>query len=1033
MSFDPQEWIRLLWETTPIYVRPNPPCWFIPNEAGDRLLQEARNQPSMLLEDKASRFEERLPEASPAQELDNLDPREPQSLKEFWFHLTNRCNLSCRHCLFSSSPHQTQELPKTVVLQTVRQAHALGCRVFAFTGGEPFVYREFPEIVQEIFRLADSHVVVLTNGLIARSVLEKHNWNPERLHLQVSLDGLEKSHDFVRGQGTFSKTVRELRALSRMGVPFTLSMCPVRSNVHDVPHMPDLAKDVGASNIHFMWYFVRGRGVAQEFVPVNELFDVVRLAVERAEKLAVSVDNVRSLASQVFAPPGTRHVAAGMAWESLALGPDGQLYPSAALLGVPELAVAWHDDLNRAWKESPVFRDIRYQTAASTNHPLRYLVGAGDPDHSYLASGTFVGADPYMNLYEKMALWLMGRRASRTNLTDRPALRLKMGDILENCGHAPNGVAFTHSNCLLAVASPSSLSVVRDFYKDAAVRPKLEILNPVGYPLEMMTHIPEEYRFRGYGCGSPVVDAALRPGETVVDLGCGGGVECFIASKQVGPRGRVIGIDMLEGMLKRSVAGAHVVAKRLGYDNMAFLLGLLESLPLKDESVDVVLSNCVLNLSTDKRRAFEEMHRILRPGGRLVVSDVVCDTDPGPVIRNDPVLHGECLGGAFTQRDLVGLLEESGFKALRFVKRFPYRTVAGHRFYSLTFEAHKEGPADTVSVLYPGPFAAVQTFSGTRLIAGSMRHLSRWEAEIVNDQVWVLDEAGTVTNREGESCCTCLPPETSPGIGTEQGQAFKVSASSFGLESGAKARSIPLRRRSGCMVCGEPLTYDAAETLQTCVYCQGRFPASSRCAKGHFVCDVCHSRDALKVMEHLCLSADETDLIALMDRIRRHPVMPVHGPEHHALVPAVIVTAYRNAGGAISDDQIRTALRRGSQIPGGSCGFMGCCGAAVGVGIAFSILLAANPVKGRERCMAQQATQAALAEISSLNAARCCQRDVWISLKKAAEISSQFLDRPLVADHTLKCRQQAKNRECVGLQCPVLRSLNGQASQGGSA
>ena len=163
----------------------------------------------------------------------------------------------------------------------------------------------------------------------------------------------------------------------------------------------------------------------------------------------------------------------------------------------------------------------------------------------------------------------------------------------------------------------------------------------------------------------------------MVDLGSGRGVECFIAARQVGARGKAIGVDMLEQMLAAAQRGAAAVAVNLGYRNLEFRHGYLEQLPLEDQSVDVVLSNCVMNLSPDKRRAFGEILRVLRPGGRLVISDVVCEEEPDAAIRNDDILRGECIGGALTQRDLVGILEEAGFVAVRFLKRFPYRVVGG--------------------------------------------------------------------------------------------------------------------------------------------------------------------------------------------------------------------------------------------------------------------------------------------------------------------------------------------------------------------
>jgi 7,8-dihydro-6-hydroxymethylpterin dimethyltransferase len=240
-----------------------------------------------------------------------------------------------------------------------------------------------------------------------------------------------------------------------------------------------------------------------------------------------------------------------------------------------------------------------------------------------------------------------------------PGLRLKMGDILVSCG-AHGEVALTHTNCLLAAASPDSRTVVKEFYQAAAETTKEDILNPVCYPEEAISHIPKQFRFRGYGCGSPVLDAGLRPGETVLDLGCGAGVECFIAARLVGAGGRVFGVDMLEAMLARAEQGAAGVAATLGYHNLEFRKGYLEELPLPDSAIDVVLSNCVINLSSHKRRTFAEILRVLKPGGRLVIADVVTETEPDPALKNDEILRGECLAGALTQRDLFGMLGNRG-------------------------------------------------------------------------------------------------------------------------------------------------------------------------------------------------------------------------------------------------------------------------------------------------------------------------------------------------------------------------------------
>ena len=186
---------------------------------------------------------------------------------------------------------------------------------------------------------------------------------------------------------------------------------------------------------------------------------------------------------------------------------------------------------------------------------------------------------------------------------------------------------------------------------------------------------------------------------------------------------------------------------------------------------------------------------------------------------------------------------------------------------------------------------------------------------------------------------------------------------------------------------------------------------------GHFVCDACHSKEGLPVILHICLTTMETDMILLLEEIRKHPAIPVNGPEHHIMVPGIILATYGNLGGKISSDDVRNGIKRGAQVPGGYCGFMGICGAAVGVGIAFALILESNPVKPVERKIVQGVTGAVLMDIAAHEAARCCQRDSWIALKKAAELSVDCLPIPLKAEKRLSCRQQGKNKECIKAAC----------------
>jgi hypothetical protein len=176
----------------------------------------------------------------------------------------------------------------------------------------------------------------------------------------------------------------------------------------------------------------------------------------------------------------------------------------------------------------------------------------------------------------------------------------------------------------------------------------------------------------------------------------------------------------------------------------------------------------------------------------------------------------------------------------------------------------------------------------------------------------------------------------------------------------------------------------------------------------------------LEVIERICLGTNEIDMIALLEEIRKHPVLPMHGPEHHALVPGIILSTYRNLGGKITDSTIQTGIRRGSQVTGGYCAFMGACGAALGVGVAFSLILDANPLKADARKSVQTATQQVLAEIAVLRAPRCCQRDSWIALRKAADLSKVLFPLKLHAVASLRCLQSGENAECVGEDCPLL-------------
>lgn len=212
-----------------------------------------------------------------------------------------------------------------------------------------------------------------------------------------------------------------------------------------------------------------------------------------------------------------------------------------------------------------------------------------------------------------------------------------------------------------------------------------QTLIQIGYGPEELKTLPEP-ALMGLGCGNPVRLAGIREGETILDLGSGGGIDVFLAARQVGPSGRVIGVDMTPEMLTRARANA----ARLGLEHVEFRQGLIEALPVADSSVDVILSNCVINLVPDKARGFREAFRVLRPGGRVVVSDMVArGTLPGET-RDNQELWASCIGGAIPEDAYLETIRKAGFPAVEVLTREGPELGP---VYSLTVRAEKPGTA----------------------------------------------------------------------------------------------------------------------------------------------------------------------------------------------------------------------------------------------------------------------------------------------------------------------------------------------------
>ncbi|NJP11318.1 MAG: methyltransferase domain-containing protein [Leptolyngbyaceae cyanobacterium RU_5_1] len=303
---------------------------------------------------------------------------------------------------------------------------------------------------------------------------------------------------------------------------------------------------------------------------------------------------------------------------------------------------------------------------------------------------------------------------------------------------------------------------VRERYEAGARQPEAALCCPTdGYDDRYLANLPPEIVEKDYGCGDPT--RYVAPGETVVDLGSGAGKNCYILAQRVGADGHVIGVDFNDEMLALSRKYLDQLGETLGYRNLSFVKGKIQDLALDlnrvegwlqqhpittlagvaafeaecdrlrteqplipSNSVDVVISNCVLNLvrPQDKQQLFQELFRVLKRGGRAVISDIVCDEDPTPAILNDPTLWSGCIAGAFREDAFLQMFEQAGFYGVEILVRQsdPWQAIDGIEFRSVTVRAFKgkDGPCweRNQAVIYKGPWKAVQDDDGHTLYRG---------------------------------------------------------------------------------------------------------------------------------------------------------------------------------------------------------------------------------------------------------------------------------------------------------------------------
>ena len=230
------------------------------------------------------------------------------------------------------------------------------------------------------------------------------------------------------------------------------------------------------------------------------------------------------------------------------------------------------------------------------------------------------------------------------------------------------------------------------------------------------------------------------------------------------------------------------------------------------------------------------------------------------------------------------------------------------------------------------------------------------------------------------------------------------------------------KRDGACLICGEPLVYmEKAEEME-CVYCHKKVESYAKCKSGHFVCDDCHAEKGIESIIEYCLKADSSDPIAMLQEMMENPFIYMHGPEHHVMVGAALITAYHNAGGAVErKEALEEIVRRGKNYPGGSCGYWGCCGAAVSVGMCVSIITKATPLSGKSWGLANLATAKALEEIGKIGGPRCCKRNSFTAVKAADSFFRRHFGVSMDLPKEITCDYSPENNECLKRACPYYR------------
>jgi len=622
-------------------------------------------------------------------------------LEELWIYLTNRCNLRCTHCLVDAGGKKSEnELSLDEWKSIVSEAVQLGLKRVFITGGEPFLRKDIFDLAEYVSIELGLELVILTNGTLLDEPLIKWLTTLPGLTIQVSLEAAgPEINDSVRGHGSYERASHAVDLLTSAGVRTIVTSTATKHNLREIPALNDLLRSRGAVSHHILWVHMRGRAVENNVsVDASELTSLMQdLKRDDAKN-----DNWAAFKARVKGVRGVKIDGCHAGVNSLSIGANGDVYPCPSMVGDPDFKCGTIGrGIDSIWKESNELKKFRELSVVDFTGcqtcELRFFCGGGCRCQAYYSDEKKMlsARDPYCTVIREMIVEGM-MAGVQPNGCDRPEFLGGMNggcsctqSLCNTSSDTAGVVAPFRCTCVLDVGGDER-AAIKKRYSVAAIIPEKELCCSTGYTDSELSLLPANTISISYGCGNPTFFADLKAGERVLDLGSGGGIDCFIAAKKVGSTGRVIGVDMTDEMLSQARSNNQGMAEQLGYDVVKFRKGLLEDLPVDTGSMDLVISNCVINLSPDKEKVFSEIFRVLGSGGRFSISDTVSDAEVPVDMKRDKQLWSGCISGALTKNRFINGLKDAGFTDIVIEKNQFWKKVGGIGFYSITVKGRKD-------------------------------------------------------------------------------------------------------------------------------------------------------------------------------------------------------------------------------------------------------------------------------------------------------------------------------------------------------